>query len=305
MRRFDVVVVGAVGVDTNVYLHGREIDFDVEANFTENLDYVGGAGGYTSRGFAQLGKRTAFIGYVGEDHNGRFVEEELAKDGIELALFIDPMGTKRSVNFMYSDGRRKNFYDGKGSMDTKPDLAVCRRVLQETKLAHFNIVNWSRYLLPLAKELGVTIACDLQDLVAVDDPYRQDFIQYADVLFFSAVNYADPTPLIEQFVTLNPELIIVSGMGARGCALGTKDGVRIFEALDFGAPVIDTNGAGDALAVGFLTSYVLDGYCLEDAVLRGQIGARHTCGVKASSSRLITRGEMDARFQQFRGIKEW
>ena len=113
-KTFDVVVVGNVGIDTNVYLRRADIDFTVESNFTENVDYVGQAGGYTSRGFAQLGKKTAFIGYVGDDHNGRFIREEFRRDGIDTdALFIDPSGTSRSINFMYQDGRRKNFYDGK------------------------------------------------------------------------------------------------------------------------------------------------------------------------------------------------
>ena len=58
-RKFDVAVVGNVGIDTNVYIAGADIDFGVESNFTENLDYVGQAGGYAARGYAQLGKRTA------------------------------------------------------------------------------------------------------------------------------------------------------------------------------------------------------------------------------------------------------
>jgi len=34
----EVVVLGCAGVDTNVFLPGREMDWRVEANFTENLD---------------------------------------------------------------------------------------------------------------------------------------------------------------------------------------------------------------------------------------------------------------------------
>jgi sugar/nucleoside kinase (ribokinase family) len=200
-RPFDVVVVGNVGIDTNVYFYGRDPDFGVESNFTENVDYVGQAGGYASRGFAQLGKRTTFIGYVGDDHSGRFIRQEFARDGVDTtALFIDPTGTSRSVNFMYRDGRRKNFYDGKDHMHLRPDVAVCRSVLARAKLAHFNIPNWARYLLPVARELGLTISCDLQDVISPDDDYRRDFVRYADVLFFSAVNYEDPTPLIESYL---------------------------------------------------------------------------------------------------------
>jgi len=48
-------------------------------------------------------------------HWGRYVREELANDGVDIeALFSDPLGTNRSVNFMYPAGRRKNFYDGRG-----------------------------------------------------------------------------------------------------------------------------------------------------------------------------------------------
>jgi len=297
-RKFDVAVIGNVGIDTNVYFHGRDIDFNVEANFTENLDYIGQAGGYASRGYARLGKRTAFIGHVGDDFSGRFIREALARDGIDTtALFTDPTGTARSINFMYPDGRRKNFYDGKSHMTLQPDLNLCREVLAQARLAHFNIPNWARQLLPLAKDLGVTIACDLQDVVQAGDAYRRDFVEYADILFFSAVNYADPAPLMNAFLQRHPRRVVVCGLGAQGCALGTAEGVRFFGPVHLDAPVIDTNGAGDALAVGFLSSYVLDRYSLEDSIRRGQIAARYTCAIKASSSSLITAQELDTLFR--------
>jgi acarbose 7IV-phosphotransferase len=295
-RRFDAVVVGNVGIDTNVYFHSDEPDFTRESNFTEDLDTVGQAGGYASRGYAQLGWRTAFIGHVGDDFSGHFIREEFACDGIDTtALFIDPAGTSRSVNFMYGDGRRKNFYDGKSHVQLQPDRATCRSVLAQTRLAHFNLPNWARQLLPIAREVGVTIACDLQDVVTLRDGYRDDFIEYADVIFFSAVNQADPKALIEELLRWKPELIVVSGMGVKGCALGTRDGIRYFDPIDMDAPVIDTNGAGDGLAVGFLSSYVLAGYSLEDSIRRGQIAARYTCTQKASSAHLIT-PELLARY---------
>ena len=73
---FDVVVIGNVGIDTNIYHAGSDINFDLESGFTENIDYVGNAGGYSSRGFAQLGYRCAFIGYVGDDYSGNFILSE-------------------------------------------------------------------------------------------------------------------------------------------------------------------------------------------------------------------------------------
>lgn len=293
-RDLDVVVVGNVGIDTNVYPYGDEIDWSVEANFTRNLDCLGQAGGYASRGYAQLGRRTAFMGYVGDDFCGRFVRQELGRDGIDLsALFVDPAGTSRSVNFMYRDGRRKNFYDGGSHMTLSPDPAVCRAVLARARLAHFHLPNWARRFLPVARELGMVVACDLQDVVGLPDAYRQDFIEAADVLFFSAVNHADPAPLIEAMRAGRPDRVVVAGMGARGCALGTSAGVRLFPPAELDIPVVDANGAGDALAVGFLDAWALQGLPPEEAVRRGQLAARFTCGIRSSSSALITRGELE------------
>lgn len=296
-----VAVIGNIGIDSNAYLPGRDIDWAVEANFTENLDYVGQAGGYASRGYAQLGFATTFIGYVGNDACGQMVREALRRDGIDTtALFTDPAGTSRSLNIMGREGGRKNFYDPKSHMSLKPDPATCLKALEGCRLAHFNIPDWARRLLPVAKALGITLACDLQDVVKAEDPYRKEFIEQADILFFSAVNHGDPSPLMRRFLKGHPGRIVVSGMGAKGCALGTQDCIRFFPPPPLDLPLVDTNGAGDGLAVGFLSSYVLQGHSLAESVLRGQIAARHTCAQRASTEHLITPREMDALFAAHR-----
>jgi sugar/nucleoside kinase (ribokinase family) len=290
---FDVAVIGAIGIDTNVYLYTDEVDFSVEANFSQNLDYIGQAGGYSCRGFKKLGYNVAFVGYVGDDYSGRYIRESLEKDGIDTYFGIDPEGTKRSVNIMYGDGRRKNFYDGKGSMRLRPDLLAIGEYLAGTGLVHINLVNWTRYLLPLFKKENTLVSVDIQDVVSADDPYRQDYIKAADVLFFSAVNFPDPAPLIERFMEIRSDRIVICGMGKRGCALGTEKGISYYRAVELEAPVIDTNGAGDSLAVGFLSSHFLQGHSLEESILRGQIAARYCCSRKATSSDLITRELLD------------
>ena len=50
-----------------------------------------------------------------------------------------------------------------------------------------------------------------------------------------------------------------------------------------------------------LESLPLDGYSLEDAILRGQIVARHTCTLKASTSGLITPAGLERHFERQRG----
>jgi sugar/nucleoside kinase (ribokinase family) len=302
MNKFDVSVIGAAGIDTNIYLYNDEINFNVEANFSENLDYIGQAGGYAARAYNKLGYKTAYLGFIGEDHQGRFIQEQFQKDGIDITgLMWDPLGTKRSINFMYKNGKRKNFYDGKGAMQVQPDLGICNAISSRTKLAHVSIVNWTRYLLPQLQENGVIIASDIQDVVDAEDEYRKDYILNSDLIFFSAANFPDPRPMIERFLQMNNHLKMLCGRGSKGCIYADKDKILYFDAVEIERPVIDTNGAGDSLAVGFLSSYLLNGYNLQDAVLRGQIAARYCCSIKANTDDLIDRDLLDKYFHELKG----
>lgn len=294
----DVIVIGCVGIDTNVHFPAPEIDLAVEGHFTENIDCLGQSGAFASRGYRNLGRRPAFIGYVGDDPFGHFIRQELQRDGTDTrALFTDPAGTARSVNFMLQDGQRRNFYDGKGHRLVQPDLALCRGVMEGARLAHFSIPHWARLLLPMARELGLVIACDVQDIAEPEDPYRRDFLEEADILFLSRVKLPDAAGFMEGRLTRKPSQLIIVGMGSEGCLLGSSRGVEHHPAIELEEPVIDTNGAGDSLAVGFLTSFVFGGHSLEHSLLRGQIAARYACAQKTGSAGLITLDRLEREFR--------
>ena len=292
MEPAEVVVIGNVGIDTCVY--GFENAAGHESRFTRNVDNIGQAGGYTARGFARLGRRTAFIGHVGQDYGGQWIKNTFSTDNIDIrALGVDPAGTARSVNLMFPDGRRQNFYDGKGHMDYLPDLDLCRKVLRGARLAHFHLADWARRLLPIAREEGATISCDLQDVCAFEDPYRQDFIEQSDILFFSEVNVPHPKEFMDYCFKHGRANVLIAGMGAMGCMLGLRNGISCYDPIDLPKAVVDTNGAGDALATGFLNSYLFDDFKAEEAIIRGQYAARHACTLTADSDHLITAGELE------------
>lgn len=298
---FDVCVVGAIGIDTTVYLHGTDIDFNIESNFSHNVDNVGQAGGFCSKLLSSLGYKTAFIGFVGNDYHGHLIRKELKEQNVDAeALFIDPKGTKRSINFMYLDGRRKNFYDGKGSMVVRPDIERCKNILKESKIAHFNIPNWARYLLPTARDAGNIISCDIQDAYSLTDEYREDFIRYADILFFSGVNFENPMEIVKQLSDRYPSKIIICGMGSRGCCVYACKEIKQYDRIEMPKPVVDTNGAGDSLAMGFLTSYCLEKFDIPAAVLRGQLIARHLCSFKNPGKEFLTSRKLNHLFNVIR-----
>ncbi len=294
-NRFDVSVIGGIGYDTNCYLYSDKIDFSIEVNFTSNKDCIGGAGGYSSISFTNLGLKTAFIGFIGKDQYGKQIEAELNEHNIDTScLFTDPHGTKRSVNIVYNDGRRKNFYDAKGAMEIQIDAKKVEEILSRSKLAHFSIVNWTREILPVAKKLGLIISTDIQDVVHIEDEYRYDFLNYSEIVFFSTINIYDQIKFINEYFSRFPNIeLIIAGNGDKGCIIGTKQGIEKYPPPDINLKVTDTNGAGDSLATGFLSSYYFDGYNIPESIFRAQINARYTCSLNSEPANMLAINELD------------
>ncbi len=285
----DVVVVGAAGIDTNVFL-SAPLDLARESHFSENVDYVGQAGGYGSRGFAALGHATAFLGHVGDDPAGEQVRAELAADGIDLrGLGVNPAGTPRSVNIMGPDGSRISFDDRRGRETLDVDLDLAAELMAGARVVMVHLPDWARRLLPIARASGAVVACDLQDIGDPDDAYRRDFIEAADVLFVSSARHHNPSHMLKRLVELSDGALVVCGRGGLGVATATTSGIDVFPPPHLSLPIVDTNGAGDALAVGFLDARVFQGRSVEEAVGYGQLAARWTCAQRATSAAPATR----------------
>ena len=287
-----IAVIGAFGIDTNVF-SGSEV---YESSFSTNIDYPGQAGNYCAHVASSIGLDVTAVAALGDDIAGDWVFNALVERGVNVVRITDPLGTKRSVNLIRSNGTRLSFYDGRGSMDLRPNPQDPQfAYIYSAQFAHLNIVNWSRYFIKPLKEAGIPISVDLQDVTSPGDEYRVDYVKDADVIFFSAVNQSDINEFIKRYRVQNPSAIIIVGKGADGARVVSANEDISLPAVS-GAPIVDTTGAGDSLAMGFLRSYFIDGYSLKDSLLRGQITARHTCTVKSSIEGLISKQELEERY---------
>jgi 5-dehydro-2-deoxygluconokinase len=85
-QRLDLITLGRAGID----LYGEQIGGRLEdmASFAK---YVGGSPTNTAVGGARLGLSTALLTRVGHDHFGRFLIEELAREGVDTSgMIVDP-----------------------------------------------------------------------------------------------------------------------------------------------------------------------------------------------------------------------
>src|SRR5262249_53204037 len=84
--RLDVITIGRVSVD----LYGQQTGGRLEdmASFAK---YIGGWPANNAVGTARLGLKSALLSRVGDEHMGRFVREQLMREGVDVrALKTDP-----------------------------------------------------------------------------------------------------------------------------------------------------------------------------------------------------------------------
>lgn len=287
-----LVVAGGFGIDTNVYAVGAARG--AETRFARTTDGLGQAGCYSALAAAALGVPVRAIAALGADRLGAWVREELEARGVRVTELRDPLGTHRSVNLVDEDGSRRNYFDPRGVSETIVDDAACRRALEGAAVLHCHLDDWCRELLPLARELGVRVSVDLQDLDDIDDAYRAEFVAAADVLFMSGANLAHPGAAAAELAARHGGRIVVVGDGPRGCLVAVDGRVDRYPAVTLPERVVDTNGAGDNLAVGVLVAHLLDGLPLARSVQRAQLGARWICSQRGDAKSPLTRERLAA-----------
>ena len=79
MKRLDVITIGRSSVD----LYGAQVGGRLE-DMGSFQKYIGGSPTNMAAGMARLGLKSALITRVGNEHMGRFIREELAREGVDV-----------------------------------------------------------------------------------------------------------------------------------------------------------------------------------------------------------------------------
>ncbi|HVG48759.1 MAG TPA: PfkB family carbohydrate kinase, partial [Rubellimicrobium sp.] len=78
-KTLDVITIGRSSVD----LYGAQVGGRLE-DMGSFQKYIGGSPTNMAAGTARLGLRSALITRVGDEHMGRFIREELAREGVDV-----------------------------------------------------------------------------------------------------------------------------------------------------------------------------------------------------------------------------
>ena len=166
-RPLDVITIGRSSVD----LYGAQIGGRLE-DMGSFQKYIGGSPTNMAAGTARLGLKSALITRVGDEHMGRFIREELAKEGVDVrGVKTDPERLTALVLLGIRDDKQFPliFY-----RENCADMALCEDDIDEGFIAEArSIVATGTHLsntkteaavlkaLPLARKRGLQTALDI------------------------------------------------------------------------------------------------------------------------------------------------
>jgi len=221
---------------------------------------AGGSAANTIHGLANLGMSTAFIGKVGDDSFGQAFANDMIQNGITPIMLKGNAESGRALAFITPDSERTfAVYLGAAIEMTPNDLDPSLF----NGYTHFHIEGYLvqnhglvRKAVELAKQSGCSISLDLASYNVVDE--NRDFLRevvknYVDIVFANeeeAKAFTGKTPVEALHELGKLADIAVVKLGADGSLI--KQGETTFEVGVIEVSSIDTTGAGDLYAAGFL-----------------------------------------------------
>jgi sugar/nucleoside kinase (ribokinase family) len=220
----------------------------------------GGSAANTIHGLARLGVDCGYIGKIGCDDVGNFYETDLKKAGVDSVLFRSQTDTGRAFTFITPDGER-TFATYLGAAielqpeDIIPDLFKSYNHLHIEGYLVSNALLIEKALL-LAKKLNLKISLDLSsyNVVEANLTFLKKIIpEFVDILFANeeeskAYTGKNPREALEEIAEKSD--IAVVKIGKEGALI--KDRKKTVKVNAFPSKVLDTTGAGDQFAAGFL-----------------------------------------------------
>lgn len=220
----------------------------------------GGSASNTIHGLANLGIPAGYIGKVGNDELGRFFRDDLILNNIEPRLFVNENPTGRALALVSPDSERTfaTFLGAAIDLDAED--------ISETLFNGYEHFYMEGYLVqdPLLFEKAVrlahcnrmTISLDMAsyNVVEANKTFLTEMIQkYVNILFANeeeakAITGKGPAEALHILAEWTD--IAVVKLGPRGSLI--KKGHDMVEVPAVKASAIDTTGAGDLYAAGFL-----------------------------------------------------
>lgn len=272
-KQYDVVALGELLIDFTDNGKSQQGNPLMEAN-------PGGAPCNVLALLQKLGKKTGFIGQVGNDLFGNMLEDAICKVGIDAKGLVKSNEYNTTLAFVHTleDGDREfSFYRNPGADMMLSSQQVNVEMLEQAKIFHFGSLSMTddvvreatKYALQLAKKAGAIISFDPNlreplwsslELAKEQISYgmsKCDILKISDneILWFTGENTYEKAVNALQTQFPNIQLLLLS-LGKEGSRAYVGD-VFVEVSPFLQKNTIETTGAGDTFC-GCVLNYVLD-----------------------------------------------
>lgn len=220
----------------------------------------------------KCGKKTAFIGKVGNDMHGQFLVDVLNDSGIctDGVVVDDNVFTTLAFVALSDSGERSFSFARKPGADTcLKQEELKEEIIRDSKVFHIGSLSLTAEpakgttfkALEIAKNAGCIISYDpnyrapLWDSKEAAIEGMRSVVSYVDVMKISdeettlLTDIVEPEGAAKKLVDMGVSVVAVT-LGADGALVCTKEGSIIVPG--FKADMVDTTGAGDSFWGGFL-----------------------------------------------------
>jgi len=227
---------------------------------------AGGSASNTINAIARLGLHAGFVGKIGSDDIGKFYETDARNNGVNPLLLTSQNDSGRCLVMISADGERTlcTFLGASAEMqaaDLTSELFEGYRIfhIEGYLMQNYDLI---RTAITMAKAAGLTVSLDLASFNVVEanlDFLREIIPGNVDIVFANeeeakALTGKEPEAALHELAELCAVAIVK--IGKEGSFI--KHGNDVIKVSGFEAKCVDTTGAGDIYASGFLYGFAND-----------------------------------------------
>jgi len=242
---------------------------------------------------ARIGKRTGFVGSLGQDGFGRLLLRRFTNDGIDHKLIASIKGRSTGCAFVAYDrdgGRNFIFHIAGTASDRLPSIS--QAVKYARSFRHLHLMGCSLSISRAIREVCMAMAETIKESggsVSLDPNLRPELlsagecrnillpvVRLADVVLPSGneagllVHEPDIDTACLRLIELGVKIVALK-KGESGCRVFTSE--SSFDVPGFKVNAIDPTGAGDCFDAGFISGYLDNLPLYETARLANAMGA--------------------------------
>ena len=265
---FDVVGVGDLDIDIYIELD-RIPDFDEKLLANDHHFHGGGMVANTIVALTRLGKSCLLHAPVGDDLYGKLAIADLEHNGVETSGLIKKADgrTYFCVVMLDHTGEKSLIVVPTDSMNPK-SKELSAETIQSARHMHTTLFPDVSGAIELAhaKEMSISIDIEPSMLHAKNQNEISKLLELVDIVFLGEQaakqigGTDDPQFNLKRVQTFGPKTVCLT-QGNQGGLISDRSSRELIQYQAYKVNVIDSTGAGDCFAAGFIYGY-LEGWGL-------------------------------------------